>query len=104
MEWTEWVMAVVPSLVAGVGLFWLNRKQQKRYEAADEREERRLRGETVQLSLLLADSKLSKATAMALKRGYANGEVEEGLEQYDKAMEDFKKYERELVAKQRMKS
>ena len=87
-----------------MGVFWLNSKQAKRdakrEQAIAEREAKRKEADYLRLSLTLATCKLAYATAIALKRGYPNGEVEEGIAEYEKAMSKFKKFERELVSEQ----
>ena len=90
--------AVLPSLIVAVVMAIWNAREKKRYEEARERESQRLKSESLRISLLLAAAKLSYATAMAIKRGHANGEVEVGVDAYKKAMRDFKEFERELVA------
>lgn len=74
------------------------RQQHRRDERDREREQRRVEAENVQVVLLVATAKLSYALAMAAKRGTPNGEVEEGIRQYQEAMRDFKMFERHLVA------
>ncbi|MEI3501055.1 MAG: hypothetical protein V8Q39_06095 [Anaerovoracaceae bacterium] len=53
----------------------------------------------LRISLLVATAQLSRAVAMAIKRGSPNGEIEEGLEQYNMAMEEFREFEREQIVK-----
>lgn len=95
----ELILAILPSILVGIVMHFFNKKQNKRDDDAKEREELRIEGENVRLNLLLSANKLSYAVAMAIKRGTPNGEVEEGIEQYKKAMDEFKKFERKLVTK-----
>ena len=95
----EFIFAILPSIVVSIVMFFFNKKQSKRDDDAKEREELRIEGENVRLNLLLSANKLSYAVAMAIKRGTPNGEVEEGIGQYKKAMDEFKEYERKLVTK-----
>lgn len=95
----EFIIAIMPSIFVGIVMAIYNRKQSKRDDDAKEREELRIEGENVRLNLLLSANKLSYAVAMAIKRGTPNGEVEEGIEQYKTAMEEFKRFERKLVTK-----
>ncbi|MGI6181471.1 MAG: hypothetical protein ACOYIE_05270 [Agathobaculum sp.] len=90
--------AVLPGLVVSVVMAVWNRRQRGRDAEADERDAKRVKGQAVQVSLLVAAAKLSYAVAMAMKRGAPNGEIEDGIEQYKEAMIAFKKFERELVA------
>lgn len=98
MTITALLWAILPSLIVGIIMALWNRRDKKRAQAMQRIEDNRLKSERLRISLLLAAAKLSYATAMAMKRGYANGEVEAGVEQYQKAMRDFKEFERELVA------
>ena len=51
-------------------------------------------------NLLAATADLSCATAVSLKYGRTNGEIDEGLKQYNKAIAAFRDYEREKLAEQ----
>ena len=74
-----------------------------RYEQAKREREEKARasqkrtGDRTQLSLLLATAKLSYASAIAIRDHKTNGEMADGVKQYQEAMHEFKKYERELV-------
>lgn len=89
--------AIVPSIVVGIVMAFWNSKQKKKDEKDDERERRRIKSETLRISLLVASAQLSYAVAMAWKRGEPNGEIEVGIEQYNKAMEKFRQFEREQI-------
>lgn len=93
------VWAVLPGLITGIVMAVFNRQQKKRNDASDTRERDRIKSEKLQISLLLASAQLSYATTMAMKRGRTNGEVEPAIEQYDKAMREFRDFEREQVAR-----
>ena len=93
------IIALLPSLCVSLIMAYFTRQQHRRDERDREREQRRIEAENVQVSLLVATAKLSYALAMAAKRGTPNGEVEEGIRQYQEAMRDFKRFERHLVAK-----
>lgn len=100
MELSTFLINIIPALIVGIALAWFNREQRLRDEAAVNREKNRLKAERVRISLLVASAKLSYATAIAMKRGHANGEVEDGIKQYEEAIKEFKRFERELVARQ----
>lgn len=95
---TDIILALLPSLCVSMIMALYNHRQSKRYKAAQAREALRAESEAVQVSLLVSTAKLSYALAMAAKRGAANGEVEDGINQYREAMKAFKKFERKLVA------
>ena len=91
--------ATIPSIIVGVVLAWWNHKQKKRDARYDEHEQDAIKQETLRLSLLVAVAQLSYAVAMAYKRGEPNGEMEVGIEQYNKAMGKFREFEREQMIK-----
>ncbi len=102
--------AIVPGIIVGVTMGFWNRRQKKRDDdqlkrenariaEQNEREKERIKSERLRISLLVSTAQLSYAVAMAWKRGKPNGEVEIGVETYNKAMEEFRAYERELLAK-----
>ena len=103
MTLKEFVVAILPSLFVAVTMAHFNKRQKKREEEEAAKESARISRDKLQLDLLLATTKLSYATAVAWKRGKANGEVEEGIEQYEKAMESFQDFERDLVVKSGIK-
>lgn len=92
-------IGLLPTIITGSILFYIQRAQKKRDEKAEKRASSREKEMLVMIELELASAKLSYATAMAIKRGTPNGEVEEGLKQYNKALNEFKKFEREQIAK-----
>ena len=71
---------------------------------SEEREQRHLQAESVKLLLILTSAKLSYAVAKAMQRGQVNGEVEECIKQYEDAITEFKRFERELVVKQTLEN
>ena len=100
MVFTQFLYAILPSLLTGIILSVWNSRQKKRENDRDEREGYRLKSEMLRISLLVATAQLSRAVAMAIKRGSPNGEIEEGLEQYNAAMEEFREFEREQIIRQ----
>lgn len=95
----EILKAIVPSLMVGIVLGIWNRKQNKRNSEADAKEKNAMQKEVLQLDLLVATSQLSYAVAMAKKRGSVNGEMEDAIAQYNKAMGKFRRFEREELAR-----
>ena len=93
------ISAVLPSLTVGVIMAIFNRKQQKQIQKEEEKEKAKLESAVLELNLVVATAQLSYAVAMALKRGEPNGEIEEGIEAYEKAMSDFRKFERKQIVK-----
>ena len=91
--------AILPSLVVGIIMAIWNRQQKGRDSERQEAEKTRLKSETLRISLLLATAQLSYASAMAFKRGSPNGEMETAFEQYNRAMNKFRDFEREQIAR-----
>lgn len=92
------VLAVLPSLVTGIILAVWNSKQNRRVKEQDKKEEKRIELDMLRLNLLVATARLSQAVAIAIKRGYPNGEIEVGIKKYDEAMEEFREFERKQIA------
>ena len=99
MELIDLLWAVTPSVIVGIFMAFWNNGQKKHNEKETEKELDRLKAQELQISLLVATAQLSYANAMAIKRGAPNGEIEEGLEQYQEAMNKFRTFEREQLAK-----
>lgn len=97
---TEFISAVLPSLFVGVVMYYWERRQRKFEREMVEKEENRARGELVKLDLTCATAALTYATAMAVKRGSTNGELETAISNYETAMESFRKFEREQIVKE----
>ena len=64
----------------------------------DKRAEQRKKESLLTMQLISADTKLTLGLAMAVKRGHANGEIEEGLEAVKAAQEEYQKFNDELAA------
>jgi hypothetical protein len=95
----ELFFAILPPLIVGVAMALFNRKTSKRDRYADSLAEAKQKSDHIQLNLNLATAQLSYAVAMAIKRGKPNGEIEEGIKQYEKALADFRAFERRQVAR-----
>ena len=63
------------------------------------REKARKRESLLNLNLTFAAAQLAYAVAMALKRNSVNGEVEEGIASYEKALAEYREFEREQVSR-----
>ena len=100
MEISEFISAALPSLFVGVVMYFWERRQRKFEREMAEKEENRSRGEFVKLDLTCATAALTYATAMAVKRGSTNGELETAIANYETAMESFRKFEREQIVKE----
>ncbi|WP_409969634.1 hypothetical protein RFF05_06910 [Bengtsoniella intestinalis] len=83
------IATVLPSLIVALFMAAFTRRQAARDKATDERAEARKKESLLALEMQMATAKMSYATAVALKRGYANGEVEEGVAAYDEARKKY---------------
>lgn len=97
MTLADFLQAILPALCVSIIMLFFNTKQAKRDKEADAKEAQKKKSESAKLSVMLATAKLSYATAMAVKNGHPNGEMEDGIKQYRDAMTDFKTLERELI-------
>lgn len=88
-----------PGLIVGVVLAVWGARQKKREAEQKTEEEGRVKSELLRISLVLATAKLSYAVAMAIKRGKPNGEIEDGIAQYNKSLERFREFEREQLVR-----
>lgn len=91
--------AIAPGIIVGVVMAVWNKQQKHRTDMDEQREKERIESERLRISLLVATAQLSYAVAMAYKRGSVNGEMEIGIAQYEKAMESFRSFEQEQMAK-----
>lgn len=94
-----WILGIASPVLVAVITFYFQRMQKKRDKKEEERTKLRRQEVRLILDLQLATAKLAYATAMAIKRGSPNGEVEAGVEAYEKALEEFRSFEREQVSR-----
>lgn len=89
MNWIAILTPAIPSIIAAVIVYRVNKKADSRYNEAQKQHEERVKAERLSMEMQLATADLSYATAMAIKRGKANGEVEAGIASYEKAKKDY---------------
>ena len=89
MNWIAILTPAIPSIIAAVIVYRVNKKADSRYNEAQKQHEERVKAERLSMEMQLATADLSFATAMAIKRGKANGEVEAGIASYEKAKKDY---------------
>lgn len=92
------IYAIAPSLLVGVIMALFNRRQRHRDAQMDARSEARKRETLLALDLQMATAKLSFATAMAIKRGNPNGEIEEGVDAFENAKKRYLEFLNEQAA------
>ena len=68
---------------------FFTRAQKRRDEETDRRAAARQRESLLSLEMGMSTAKLAYATAVALRRGHANGEVEEGIRAYNEAKKKY---------------
>lgn len=78
----------VGAIVSGA----INRRLSKSEKAAEEKQKAQTKETMLLLQGVKAAGALSYATAVAMKRGHANGEVEKGVEQYEQYTAELDKF------------
>ena len=86
----------VGAIVSGA----INRRLSKVEKAAEDKREAQTKEVVLLLQGVKAAGALSYATAVAMKRGHANGEVEKGVEQYEEYTAELDRFLIERSAKQ----
>lgn len=81
----DFFLKLLPTIVVGIFMAWFNSHQKVREMKTDHQADIRRRECLLQLQMQKATADLSRATAIAMKRGSTNGEVDEGLAAYDAA-------------------
>lgn len=86
------LVGIIPSTVAAVTAYQINRKSDRRYEEQKQQAMDRAEASQIQMEMLTATASLSYACAMALKRGRPNGEVEDAVAEYAIAKKNYLEY------------
>lgn len=68
------------------------RSIQEQRELDMKQEERRIRESMLSLKLMNANCELTVGTALAVKRGYANGELESGIKAVKEAQKEYEDF------------
>ncbi len=84
------ILSIASPILVGLFLFYFKRGQDKKDATYEESYKTRCKESLLSLEMITASADLSYATAVAVKRGYANGEVEAGIESYKKAKESYR--------------
>lgn len=87
--WIKLFWAILPSIIVAVILYKFDTDMKKRETVMKEHTELRKKESLLALKMQMANGKLSYAVAMALKRGKANGEVEEGISAYEEVKKEY---------------
>lgn len=89
MDWASFFIGLLPSIIAGVAVFYISRNQHRRDEAVEKISNARKCEALLSLEMQMSSNKLAYACAIAIKRGSANGEVEEGIQSYEASKEKY---------------
>ena len=95
---TELIQELITPVIVGILLALFQHENKKRYDAQDQRAELHKKEALVNGEMIEATMELAYASAMALKRGKTNGEVEKGIKAYKKAKEAKEKFLKEISA------
>jgi hypothetical protein len=79
------ILKLLPTVAVGVIMAWFNKKQSVREKQHEHQNEIRRKECLLQLKMQAATADLSRATAIALKRGSVNGDLDRGLAAYEDA-------------------
>lgn len=93
------ILSIASSVFVGICLYIFKRSLDKRDAENAENVKARCKESLLSLDMTMAAADLSYATAIALKRGHANGEVEDGVKTYQKAKESYRKFMDEQATK-----
>lgn len=86
---TAFLLGLIPSIITGMMMFYMQRAQKRRDTRAELRAIARKKESLLSLNLTMANAKMSYACAIAIKRGEPNGEVEEGINAYQSAKAEY---------------
>ena len=85
----EYFLGLLPSVITGMAVFFLQRRQKRRDRDLDERAAARREEALLTMELQIANAELAYATATAYKTGKANGEMTAAMETYAAAKEKW---------------
>jgi hypothetical protein len=83
------ILTVVQTVFISTIIYFLQRKFKRSEEEAEKHAETRKKESRLNLNMTMATMSLSYATALAIKKGKVNGEVEEGIRAFRKAKQDY---------------
>lgn len=95
MNWIGQLAPSIASILCAVLVFCFQRRQNRRDAAMDKRAAARQTESLLGLEMQAATGQLAAATAVAVKRGYANGEMEGAFAAYNAANTKYEKFIRE---------
>lgn len=100
--WTILAAAGVPSIISGLLILWLTRRIDKKDKEREEREQVRIKNETMLIKLTMASLSLGEATAEAVQRipdAHCNGDMTAALDFAKDTKAAYRDFEHEQTAK-----
>lgn len=83
------LISILQTIIVSMLIYYLQRRQVKLDEKLQIRSAARKKESLLALELNMANAHLTHAVAIAVKRGRANGEIEEAIQLYDKAKKEY---------------
>lgn len=83
------IISITQAIIVSMILFYIQRVQKRRDEKIKEQNEARKKESLLALELNMANAHLSHAVAIAVKRGSANGEIEQAIKSYENAKKTY---------------
>lgn len=96
------VAAGIPSAIVGFLIARLNKKMDQREKKLEEREEARIKSQTMIIQLIMASLSLGEATAEAVQRipdAHCNGDMEAALSTAKQIKSKYRDFEHEQTVK-----
>ena len=102
MVWAVLAAAGIPSAIVGFLIARLNKKMDRRELANEEREQDRIKSQTMTIKLIMAALSLGEATAEAVQRipdAHCNGDMESALNYAKQMKAEYRDFEHEQTVK-----
>lgn len=93
-------LSILVPTVGTIVVAYIQYQASKDRKVSEERAKIRARESRLSMDMMYATSKLCVGTALALKRGHANGELDDGLEMVDRAADKYQEFLREVASGQ----
>lgn len=98
MDWIQVITALI-SAASVIIVARINVDSRRHMKKSEEREKIRNKGTLIQLKMMQANTKLTDAIAIAIKRGYPNGEVEAAQKEIAEVEKEYNQFMIEMTAK-----
>lgn len=98
MDWIQVITALI-SATSVIIVARINVDSRSHVKKSEEREKVRNKGTLIQLKMMQANTKLTDAIAIAIKRGYPNGEVEAAQKEIAEVEKEYNQFMIEMTAK-----